>query len=128
MMFCNGCKKTKIDDQFYVCNRNGIKMPTRMCRFCRDRRVGYYEKKKLFRHDGRDWTINMDLRSGRRLTLKRSAAANSTRTRTSISLPLPLPLAAETTPHHSQSLEDMSPRAMSEPPLLELPAALSATE
>lgn len=71
-MFCPGCKKTKIDDQFIKYNRDGNKIPTRMCRFCRDRRVGYYEKKKLFRHDGHDWTINMDLRSGRRLTLKRN--------------------------------------------------------
>lgn len=108
-MFCPGCKKTKIDDQFIKYNRDGNKIPTRMCRFCRDRRVGYYEKKKLFRHDGRNWTINMDLRSGRRLTITRN---NNTGTPSSNkrhkSTPPPLPVVQE----ESESMEDNSTQAL----------------
>lgn len=109
MMFCPGCKKTKIDDQFIKYNRDGNKIPTRMCRFCRDRRVGYYEKKKLFRHDGHDWTINMDLRPGRRLTLKRNnnmetPSSNKRRTWTR---PL-LPPVEESMISEPRSMEDSS--------------------
>lgn len=131
MMFCPGCKKTKIDDQFIKYNRDGNKIPTRMCKFCRDRRVGYYEKKKLFRHDGRDWTIQMDLRSGRRMTLKRGAVS-STRTESSNkkSKPTPprLPLEEGTRITEPQSAADTSPPARSEPSHCSLPASLFATE
>lgn len=126
MIYCPGCKKTKIDDQFIKYNRDGNKLPTRICRPCRDKRVFYYNKKKLFQHDKRDWTLNMDLRSGRRLTVTRLKRSSSMETPSSnkrhkpTELPLPLQEATPSadSPPPADTMSPIQPGSLSESVLI----------
>lgn len=93
MLLCNRCHTRKTDDYFLKFNRDGNKIPARICKSCRDKRVAIYNKEKLIRHGGYDWTLNMDLRSGRRLTMTRRVVNNKKKgTSSTMNIPTPFPL------------------------------------
>jgi hypothetical protein len=101
IMHCPKCRMSKIDSQFLKFNREGRQVPCRLCKTCRDRQIGYYYKKKLITHKGQDWTLQMDLRSGRRLTLRR--ANHNTKTSCSNKTELPSPQSANPPPPMAES-------------------------